>query len=654
MTTPSAAALEAQALLDAGFRVWPISRRTLTPARAGFSRAAGPDVTAAAADFTDDHEVGVLCGPCPAVGPGARLVCVDYDGPVPADQRLGGAGGPPTLTSKGGAHAWFRVPPGVTGFRQTQAIRAGVTADGTPWAVDTRDFGGYARETKNGEPLWDPPGASTAEWPRDLTQAEVDELFGPAGAPADAPAEPRPAVGTPATRPSVESTNALATRWHTNPDGTNQLAGAVGAVLGGAWGWSDDQVREYFETWLQHPQLSRHLGSALRAAERYRAGERIYGFPKLKELLGGRDFVPAASGAAAASVEELWAELAPEAEPPPGPAAPGAEPDPTGWGFEVGTVTAAWDPPVVPWVCEGLCLAPGAPGLITGYGGSGKTTLVQHLALCVVSGRPLLGRWPVRQGAVTHLDYEQGADLTRRRYLTLGLGDLPAEAQARLRFASLPTRRLTDDDAAVHLLRAAQGQTLLIVDSLVAASSLDDENAADARRPLDLLGRVSAVTGCAVLVIHHSKKDRSNGRTSARGSSAITDAVSVHLTYEKNDEAGVTSPARLGLQKVRHILPPGAATEGFSVGQTGAGVLFVVDEDDARDDARDGRAADAPADPQIIAEVKRLMVDGWSGSANQLVSALGRRRGDVLDAVRDLTQNGIIQYSGTRLKLVPR
>ncbi len=617
---------EATALIADGFRVWPV--RGKTPARAGFARANGPDVCADPAEFDAPRvEVAVLAGPCPAAGPGARYVCLDYDGPVPAWARVGGA---PTLTSKRGAHAWYRVPADVHGFRQTAGVRRGLDqgldgGDGRAWAVDTRDFGGYAVETKNGEPLWDEDGEA---FPRDITQAEVDALFPPQATAAE------PGAYTPPARRTVPSDASVASfvfRVVANPDGTNQCFGAVGACLA-AWGWANEDIGAALDAWFAGAAAAglpgRHRASALRAADTRRAGGQVPGFPKLAEL--GVVFVPEAS-----TTEDVSALLL--AEPPEERAAKAEDL----WGFTSGRTVAAWVPPPIAWVSEELCLAPGAPGIITGYGGSGKTTFVQHLALCVVAGGRLLGQYAVRQGAVTHLDYEQGADLTMRRYLDLGLTDLPEEAQDRLRFRSFPTRKLTDADAYEALLRAADGQTLLIVDSLVASADLDDENAAAARAPLDVLGRVSDATGCAVLVVHHSKKDRSNGRTSARGSSAITDAVSVHVTYERDDEAGAGSPVTLKLEKIRHVMPARAWVDGVVVTRTSAGLLRVVDQ----------TAAVASASSALATDVAVLFQSGWTGSASQLADEVNRRKTDVLAVVKQLTQDGIIQKKGFILSL---
>lgn len=599
---------EAARLLALGYRVWPIDRTTKRPTRAGFARANGPDVTASADDFDDArHEVGVLTGPCPAAGPGASYVVVDYDGPVPTDVRVGGA---PTLTSKNGAHAWYRVPPGVTGFRQTQGVRRGGAGDGA-WAVDTRAFGGYARETTNGVPLWD-PGPTT---PRDLTQAEVDALFGPASATATAPA--------PSARHAVPSTASIASFVHrvvANPDGTNAAFGAVGSALA-AWGWADDAIAAALNAWFAGAAGAglpgRHLDSAIRAAQTRRAGGVVPGFPRLAEL--GVAWAPAAPTGA----DDVWAVL---------DAADAAADD----GWEYGDAIAAWDPPPIAWVCRGLALAPGAPVLLTGYGGTGKTTFAQSLALSVASGEPFLSQYAVQRGAVTHLDYEQGRDLTRRRYQQLGVGELPYDAQRRLRFRAMPPLKLTDDGAYDALVAIARDQTLVLIDSYVAASALDDENGADARRPLDVLTRVSEATGAAVLVIHHSKKDRANGRTSARGSSAITDATSAHWTFERDDSAPLGSPATLHAQKVRHFLDPRetGTLDGTAIGLDVDGRPRVIGDA--------GAIAERAALTLAERVVEHLALHGAVASATALRRELKCNKEELLACLGTLEAQGVI------------
>ncbi len=605
---------EAAALIADGFRVWPISRGTKTPARAGFKREHGP-VCASVDEFTEATEVGVLCGPCTAAGPGARFVCLDYDGPVPAEHRVGGE---PTLTSKNGAHEWYRVPAEVTGFRQSQRVRRG---DG--WAVDTRDFGGYAIETKNGEALWDDGVPSL---PRDITQAEVNALFPPP--PAVAPAAP-PATG-PRVAPTQSWVNAFVARVLGRPEGTNDCFGAAGSVLA-ASGWTNDEIALALDTWFGDYPLGRHRTSALSAADKRRAGiEPVPGFPKLAEL--GIPWVvdaPAEIGA-----EEILALLAEE------DANAGAQSDSGPFHFITAEAIATEPVPDPNWLCEALVLAPGAPALISGYGGSGKTTFVQHLAICAAQGELLLGHYPVRRTEVVHIDQEQGAQLTRRRYQRLGLNRC-----AQLRLSCLPQWSLADTRAEARsaFIRAVPRNGLVIIDSFLASCGpfLDGdggENASSSRAPLDFLTELSEATGSVFLVVHHSRKDRSDPMTSARGSSAINDAVGLHLTYEKTDQA---KKPKLTRGKTRFEAPPGAIEEELEVSMVaqpdrgrGAYTLSAVSHTDAQ----------AARTLSLCDDIRVAVASGLSvRSVKEMCRELHRREDDVRDAIKEL---GMVRRNG--------
>lgn len=199
--------------------------------------------------------------------------------------------------------------------------------------------------------------------------------------------------------------------------------------------------------------------------------------------------------------------------------------------------------PATPWLCEGLEMAPGAPSIWAGFGFSGKTMAAQSLALAVASGRDAWGSLAVRQGRVVHFDYEQGRSLTLKRYqkLAQGLGIGPDDIGENLEVALLPTVSLGAEGIEVKLIEKCAGVALCIVDSFRAACPEVDENSSEARRPLDMLNRVSEATGCSFLVIHHSRKpskDSTGGaKMSMRGSGALFDAcASVFIFGGGKDE----------------------------------------------------------------------------------------------------------------------
>lgn len=606
-------------LTAAGFRVWPIDGESLTPTRAGFARSNGTSVSAHPDLFPEGTEVGVLCGPCPIAGRG-RLVCLDLDGPVPARAV---PEWPATLTSKKGHHWWYIVAAD-SAFRQTAGIRRG-----DDWAVDTRDFGGYARETRGGVPLWDQDPTTTPI--AHLSEADVAMLFG-TPTPAVASATPPPVAG-----PEPWDRASLVRALAAGPN-TNYLAGGVGRVLHQHAGWAPESVRAYVEGILRglgHPDAARHADTAARAAT---AESRAWGIPRLTDA--GVVFHDTPRPVTGEDVSAIMLADAVRESRAVGP-------------FAAARLTsaadiAAWDPPPIPWLVESLAIAPGAPALITGYGGSGKTTFVQHVALAVATaGARVLGEYDVRHGSVLHVDHEQGIDLTKRRYRRLGI-----TADAQLDLVSFPQWSLGDTrpEARGAFLEACRGRALVIIDSLLASTAAfleDGENSSAAREPLDFLTHVSETTGACVLVIHHSKKDRSDRMTSARGTSAITDAVSVHITFEREDLDPHTRPV-LALGKVRNertaatitgdvevaIAPRGAPADG---GYT----LIGVDP---------GAAAEARA-TTLSDQVVALFATGWTGSANQVVQELNTRRADTLAVIGELTQDGTLERSGRTLRL---
>ncbi len=196
----------------------------------------------------------------------------------------------------------------------------------------------------------------------------------------------------------------------------------------------------------------------------------------------------------------------------------------------------------VDWLLEDLDLCPGPPAMLGGYGFSGKTMLAQALAVSVAAGRQAWGLFKVRRGSVLHLDYEQGAIVTRRRYRQLckGLG-VEAGDLAGLAVATHPPFRLDEPSAEKWIMRNGEGRALVVVDSFRAAAPSADENSSDVRRSLDLLSRCAERQGFATVVVHHAKKPSKDSRAGAsvslRGSGAIFDACSSVLMLTRGRAA---------------------------------------------------------------------------------------------------------------------
>ncbi len=306
--------------------------------------------------------------------------------------------------------------------------------------------------------------------------------------------------------------------------------------------------------------------------------------------------------------------------------------------------------PPVPWLLQALDMAPGAPVLVAGYGFSGKTVMAQALALAVASGADTWGGFSVRPGRVLHLDYEQGAYLTRSRYQRLAAagGIDPRSLDGRLVLAPMPGWYLdgdTDDECA----RLAEGFDLVIVDSFRAACPRTDENSSDARVPLDRLTRISEKTGVTTLVIHHARKPSQNAaggaRMSVRGSGALYDACGSVLVF--SGEKG--EPVTVEHEKARISGRPHDAFQ-----------LWIEDVEVAGD-PRGGLRVSALATPppasqsasQRLQELQAAVLEhveaqgGTCGGINIITKHLGARKVDVKDAVSELVREGRLSRGGT-------
>lgn len=298
--------------------------------------------------------------------------------------------------------------------------------------------------------------------------------------------------------------------------------------------------------------------------------------------------------------------------------------------------------PPIPWVVEGLELAPGPPTMIAGYGYSKKTLSAQALGIAVAGGLPVWDRWSSRQGKVVHVDYEQGARLTRERYQRLARGMQLDASQLRgqLEVVSLPGTYLDSANAEAVFSRQLDGATLAIVDSYRAAAPTIDENSSEARVPLDMLGRVSQRTGCAVLVIHHARKPQpmagGGKKHSIRGTGALFDACQCIIVLGAEDG---NDPSLATHEKARIT---GKLVDDFAlraVDLDGRWGLQILAED--AEQLEDDRAK---AENEELCKHILQVVRSNPGMATRTVQQLARRKySTVAAALQILEADGAVQ-----------
>jgi hypothetical protein len=309
------------------------------------------------------------------------------------------------------------------------------------------------------------------------------------------------------------------------------------------------------------------------------------------------------------------------------------------------------------YVIRAIDLCPGAPGLWAGYGYSKKTIAAQSAALDIAAGTGnVWGCFASTQGRVLHLDYEQGERLSRERYQRLGFARMigPDDLGDRLSLVSMPRRYLEHPAAEVELSRLVEGYTLVIADSLTAACPTIEQNASEARRPLDMLTRVSEKTGAAFVVIHHARKPNASQqgglKMAIRGSGAIFDACSSVLVFEGEKD----QPTRVSHEKARSS---GIETDDFEIAIADipdganpmAGVLVTaaaaLSKEDAVEEAAKARRL-AKLD-RTIGELTELFErEAGQPGADAIAAKLGRHAPDVRAALKVMVDRGWVEPTG--------
>ena len=165
-------------------------------------------------------------------------------------------------------------------------------------------------------------------------------------------------------------------------------------------------------------------------------------------------------------------------------------------------------PPTDRWLIEDIWAWP-AVGFIGGTPKAAKTWLALELAVAVASGRPCLGRFPVRKrGPVLLVAAEDSPTDIRQR--------VQAIAQARgVPFDNLPIGLITetglmlDEPGCQRRLRITLARTkprLLVLDPMVRLHRGDENSATEVSELLDFLRGAQRDHQVAVCLVHHVRK----------------------------------------------------------------------------------------------------------------------------------------------------
>jgi hypothetical protein len=171
---------------------------------------------------------------------------------------------------------------------------------------------------------------------------------------------------------------------------------------------------------------------------------------------------------------------------------------------------------------------------------AGKTTLVNHLARCLVDGVPLFGRFDVTPlaGRVVIFNYEVSAGQYRRWLRDAGIEATDDVIVCHLRGQRIPIQTRKGEDLAVRLLAEA-GAALWIVDPFAAAFVGTSENDnAEVSRFLDALDVIKARAGVRELVLtaHTGRGIVEDGAEHVRGATRLDDWPDARWLLVKDEE----------------------------------------------------------------------------------------------------------------------
>lgn len=198
--------------------------------------------------------------------------------------------------------------------------------------------------------------------------------------------------------------------------------------------------------------------------------------------------------------------------------------------------------PPMTWLVEGFLPDKSTVGLHAPFN-QFKSFAATDVALSVASGRPALGYLRVhRQGPVIYMLGEgaAGFETQRRPAWRVGRGIEPDERLPIYTVEGVPQVR-SDDDVAEYMA-AVRGlgiaPALVVIDTMSRAmAGLNENDAGDAGRYLNVADGMVREFGCAVLTVMHEGKDEGRG---VRGSSAFAAGFDVVWKMEA-DTAALTA-----------------------------------------------------------------------------------------------------------------
>ena len=171
----------------------------------------------------------------------------------------------------------------------------------------------------------------------------------------------------------------------------------------------------------------------------------------------------------------------------------------------------------------------GGFGTIYGPSGSGKSFVAIDQALCLATGKPYLGEYPVKQCTVSYCCGEGREGLSSRISAWCQHYQIEPPDASQFRIVDQPYNLL--DEKIMRRLAAALGQCgMIYIDTLARFFGPGDENSTqDMNSYVTNVAELGRLCGSAVMSVHHTGKDFAKG---ARGASSLKGACDTEICID--------------------------------------------------------------------------------------------------------------------------
>lgn len=291
----------------------------------------------------------------------------------------------------------------------------------------------------------------------------------------------------------------------------------------------------------------------------------------------------------------------------------------------------AWEsePPPTEFLVEGLipreCVA-----MWYGRADSLKTWLLFSMAAALAEGKPWLGRYSTKKCKAGIIDYETGRNNIKKRLFML---------RAPKELGAVSFSKLKPNQAEFWTELAKHHFDIVFIDSLRRANQgADENNSGEAIVPLELAAEFADATGCAVVFIHHARKETNDGWPEFRGSAAIEDQVDCAYVVRKTETEGGKKTVEVKCVKPGDMTMP----EPFAVSVDFDDVARTVSLG-ASDKARNFEGKKM-SDEEVDAAIELSLMSGPKLRVKDIKENIKVRNERVVDRVDVLKRSGRIRF----------